>query len=88
MYNIACLYQLWITALGCPTWLEFVETEANVADVPSRDPAAWMTSELAACLGCEHGEALLPDLTHLLSSPVASVSHLQEVKRILDTQLQ
>ena len=33
---IACVYQLLLTALGVSAWLEFVESDSNLADGPSR----------------------------------------------------
>ena len=84
---IACVYQLLLTALGVSAWLEFVESESNLADGPSRLLADWLHSPEARMLRCTHEPARLPDLTDLIRAPIHELAALGITRRLLDQHL-
>ena len=84
---IACVYQLLLTALGVSAWLEFVESDSNLADGPSRLLAGWLQTPEARMLRCTHEAARLPDLTDLIGAPVHELETLGATHRLLDQHL-
>ena len=63
-------------------WFEYVESDANVADGPSRLGMAWEHSPLARTLGCTMVSAALPSLSSLASAPRSALEAF-EVSRTL-----
>ena len=54
-------------------WFEYVESEANGSDGPSRLGEQWMESALAASIGCTMEAAQLPSLSLLEAPPASSL---------------
>ena len=73
---IASVFQLLTVSMGLRTWLEYVESEANIADGPSRLMDLWIHTPLCKKLNAEQFEALLPDLRLLSDAPFESLRHL------------
>ena len=73
---IASVFQLLTVAIGLRTWLEYVESEANIGDGPSRKMDQWIHTPLCKKLDAEQVKALLPDLRLLSDAPFASLRHL------------
>ena len=67
--SVACLYQLIAAEAGIRPWFEYVESEANIADGPSRAGFAWSDSAEAVQLSCTMEPARLPDLSRLFTAP-------------------
>ena len=67
--SVACLYQLIAAEAGIRPWFEYVESEANIADGPSRVGAAWSDSAEAVQISCTMEPARLPDLSRLFNAP-------------------
>ena len=65
--------QLIAAECGVRVWFEFVESEANIADGPSRFGKAWVASPDATHLQSTMEDARLPDLSGLLSAPADSL---------------
>ena len=59
---------------GVRPWFEYVESEANIADGPSRDGADWGASAEAVQLMCTLEIARLPDLSSLFDAPPSALS--------------
>ena len=70
---IASLYQLALASLGARLWFEYVESAANLADVPTRELQG--DEALKAELSWLHPQGVdvthvpLPDLSHCLMGP-------------------
>ena len=62
---LASFYQLTCARLGVRAWLEYVESEANIADGPSRVGVQWALSELAKELNVEVKFVPFPELPYL-----------------------
>ena len=80
---VACLYQLLIAKHGAKVWLEYVESDANVSDGPSRLLGSWVFSDLARKLGCSMEEAKLPDIDALLEAPLDGMKEVFNEIRVL-----
>ena len=65
---LACAYQLLLAQRGSRLWAEYVESDANIADGPSRDGDSWFASEEASALNVRQVEARLPAFEVLASS--------------------
>ena len=68
---IACMYQLIAASCSVRVWFEYVESEANIADGPSREGVAWGSSPLACAIDCSMERAALPDLSSLSLAPAS-----------------
>lgn len=66
---IASVFQILVVAMGIRLWLEFVESDANVADGPSRLLAAWAGSTLCRSIGAKVIRAKIPVLDNLCDAP-------------------
>ena len=64
----AFLYHLASIEIEAKVWLEYVDSDANVSDGPSRLLDAWALSDLCKRLGARKAKTVLPDLTEFLKS--------------------
>ena len=81
--SLACLYQLTAAEAGVRVWLEYVESEANLADGPSRFGGRWEYGDDAQAICCTMEEAYLPDLQCMLSAPHSVLAAFSKVIRDL-----
>ncbi len=73
---IACLYHLILGARGSRSWLEYVESSANLSDGLSRMGERWCRTKLASELGAVVRPAVLPALPCLRRAPLAELIRL------------
>ena len=71
---VAALYQLLCVSLGLSIWLEYVESEANAGDGPSRLLEKWENTPLCKAMKCRLEPSRLPDLTSLFTAPAEVLS--------------
>ena len=80
---VACAYQLLVATLGVRVWFEYVESEANISDGPSRLGLAWGQTREALQLGVTMEEASLPQVEHLGSAPLCMLEAAFSARRVL-----
>ena len=80
---ISCLYQLLLVSMGAMAWLEYVESEANIADLPSRPESDWASSDLRRELGISLEPASLPDLPTVFQAPADALSRFEAVRNLV-----
>ena len=68
---IACVYQLVAAPCSVRAWFEYVESEAKIADGPSREGRR--SSYVARAIHCTMEGAALPDLPSLGTAPLTSL---------------
>ena len=80
--SIACLYQILIIQLGARVWMEFVESESNMADGPSRSIAEWLSSSEFAAIGCTIEASSLPSIDFLSAAPFKELNAFVQARRV------
>ena len=78
---MACLIQLIAAEAGIRPWFEYVESEDNIDDGPSRAGFAWSDSAEAVQFLCAMEPARLPDLSRLFSAPPDALSAFPHFSR-------
>ena len=81
--SVACMYQLLVAQLGCRVWFEWVESDSNISDGPSRLGLEWARTPECISLGCTMEPARLPDLNHLTAAPASLLESFFEAVRAL-----
>ena len=79
---IATVFQLLVVTLGVRLWLEYVESEANPSDGPSRLLKHWAKTMLCRCLGAKLVTARLPDLSALSTAPIEALRGFPYVRTL------
>ena len=80
---VALLYQLALVQSGTRAWLEYVESDANISDGPSRLLDRWSESPLCRSLGAYRALATVPDLRAVLSAGGASHRVFEQLVALL-----
>ena len=80
--SLATLYQMLIVTLGVRAWLEYVESDANVSDGPSRLLDAWSEHPIRKSFGAKKVPCVLPDLTSLMRAPLDELNRFPLVRNL------
>ena len=80
--SLATLYQMLIVTLGVRAWREYVESDANVSDGPSRLLDAWSETPICNSLGAKQVPCVLPDITSLLTPPLDELKRFPLVRNL------
>ena len=83
----AFLFHLASIEIEAKIWLEYVDSDSNISDGPSRLLDEWASSELCRRLGAKKAKTFLPDFTDLLKSGKFSGEAYDMLLALARTQL-
>ena len=82
--SIVCLIHVKALEMGSTIWFEFVESDSNPADGPSRNPyTPWSSSELARWMQCTVEHATLPESIDSNLAPIEALSAMDRVRSVV-----
>ena len=79
---VALLFQLGVVELGIRLWLEYVESDSNIADGPSRLLHGWAATSECKSVGAIMEHAQLPAIDQVLATPSSVFQRFDVLRKL------